>query len=480
MFGIIIALIVISMLELDRARNAAVEEAARARRATQFTQEMLSGGDVENGPPKDMKLSDMLGLGLHKAESLGEDPIQQAEILTTIGSLYAHLGEYGKADALLHRAYGILAVRTPVSHDLSQVLMDLGVLYDAQSASGRSTSCMRRALAIEERIVPPDTQIIFHCKTAIASSFLDADPKTAVMMLADLLKGPPPAVTEEMLSDVWNNLATGYLNMRDYAKAEPFVRKTLTYIERTRPAINPDISTALINLSMIQRQRKEYRDAELNLRKALAIDIAFYKPGHEETGDVKRLLGNTLYMEGRYDDAFPLARQALAEERGGLGPTHPRTLHAMHLVGLLHLKQGNLPEARKLFEAEIAARQSRHDVENLPAAFSSLGDVYIAQRLYKEAEQPYRKAMDLYATVSVPIPDYAAQTSRKLGEALMSEGKYASAEAPLLASYKVWNMKPKFYDDELRLTGQDLLTIYRVLKHNPELEKPQQELRGAP
>ena len=192
---------------------------------------------------------------------------------------------------------------------------------------------MRRALAIEERIVPPDTQIIFHCKTAIASSFLDADPKTAVMMLADLLKGPPPAVTEEMLSDVWNNLATGYLNMRDYAKAEPFVRKTLTYIERTRPAINPDISTALINLSMIQRQRKEYRDAELNLRKALAIDIAFYKPGHEETGDVKRLLGNTLYMEGRYDDAFPLARQALAEERGGLGPTHPRTLHAMHLVG---------------------------------------------------------------------------------------------------------------------------------------------------
>ena len=148
MLGIIIALIVISMLELDRA----------AQRRGRGSRSRTARYPVHAGDAVGRRRGERAAKG-HEAEryarpraplaeSLGEDPIQQAEILTTIGSLYAHLGEYGKADALLHRAYGILAVRTPVSHDLSQVLMDLGVpmMLSRQAAAQRPVCAGRSPL----------------------------------------------------------------------------------------------------------------------------------------------------------------------------------------------------------------------------------------------------------------------------------------------------------------------------------------------
>jgi tetratricopeptide (TPR) repeat protein len=301
-----------------------------------------------------------------------------------------------------------------------------------------------------------------------------------VTILTDLLKQPVGDATEEARSDVWNNLATGYINMGEYAKAEPYVRMALAYSQKTRPAIHPDIAQELIDLSMIERELRNYPAAEQDLRKALAIDMAWYPKGHQETGDVKRLLANVLVLEHRYDDAMPLAREAMADEQKSLGTSNRRTAYAMQTVGLLDLKRGNLAEASSLFEQEIASLQALKDPTDLPKAFDYLGDVYIAQQQYKPGIKAYRKAVELYGSSLVPAGSYQAQCNRKLAEALMFEGQYAAAELPLLAGYRVWTSNPNVFSEELRLTRADLVKVYEALQRKPELARFQRELGAQP
>ena len=476
---VIIGLSALFLVSLAKARNAALEEVARTRRATEFTRTMLSGGDADTGPSKDMKLIDMLDLGLNKLGLLKDDPIQQAQIYTTIGSMYAKLGDYGKADDVLHSAYRILSERAPLSHEMAEALLELGVLYNAQSNDKRSLSCMDKALAIEQQITPPDKALIFRSRSGIAYALLDSDPKAAVAILNDLLKEPAGDATEEDRADVWNNLATGYLNIGEYAHAEPYARRVLAFSQKTRPAVHPDISEELVNLSTAERGLGNYPAAERDLRKALAIDVAWYPDGHEEIADVKRLLANILFLENRYDDAMPLAREAMTAEQKSLGTLNRKTAYAMQTVVALDLKRDNAAEAISLLQPEIASLEVLKDPTNLPVAFTYLGDAYGAERRYRQSEEAYRKAVELYTSSLLPVWDKQAAANRKLAEALMLLGEYAAAEAPLLTSYKVWSSRPKPSSEELRLTREDLVKVYGALQRQAEMERFQQELKNA-
>lgn len=474
---LVIGLTAFFLVSLTKARNAALREVSRTRRVMEFTRMMLSGGDSENGPPKDMKVIDMVDVAFKKAEWLKTDPIQQAEIYTMLGSVYTSFGEYGKADAVLHSAYRSLADHAPVSHEMAEALLDLGVLYSAQSNDKRSLSCMNKGLAVEQQITPPDKALLFRSRTGVAYALLDSNPKAAAAILSDLLKEPVYDITEEARSDVLYDLATAYINMGEYAKAEPYVRMTLAYSQKIRPAIHPDIAKELIDLAIIEREQKKYSAAEQDFRKALTIDVALYRNGHEETADVKRLLANVLFLESRYDDAMPLAREAMTVEQRSLGTSNRRTAYAMQMVGVLDLKRGNPAEASSLFRQEIASLEVLKDPTNLPRAFSYLGDAYMAQKSYRMSEDAYRRAVDLYASSLVPAWGYQAQTNRKLGEALMLQGNYAGTESPLLASYKFWTSHQDSSSEELRLTREDLVKVYAALQRKAEMERFQRELR---
>ena len=467
------------LFSITRARNAAQEEASRTRRVTEFTRTMLSGDDADNGPSKDMKVIDMLGLALTRAKSLDTDPTTQAELYTTLGSLYTYLGNYGKADEVLHSACGILAQRAPVSHEMSEALLQLGVLYAVQSNDKRSLACMSKALAVEQQVKPIDRALLFRSRNGIAYALLESDPKSAAAALADLLNEPAGNTTEEERSDVWQNLATAYINLGEYAKAEPYERKVLAYSRRTRPATHPDISGELINLSIIEREQAHYAAAEQDLREALAINSAWFPKGHGQIGDVQRMLASVLFLEKRYDEAIPLAREALITEERSYGSSNRKTAYAIQIVGVLDLKRGNAAEAVSLFQREIATLKSLNDPTNLPRALGYLGDAYAALRRYPLSEEAYRSAMRSYDSSFVPALSRQAETNRKLGEVLMKQGRYSDAEPPLLKSYSVWTSNPSSPSDEVRLTRENLVRVYKALRRKAEEERFEREIKAS-
>jgi tetratricopeptide (TPR) repeat protein len=77
---------------------------------------------------------------------------------------------------------------------------------------------------------------------------------------------------------------------------------------------------------------------------------------HPDTlGSINNLA--SLYQDqGRYGEAEPLLRRALAARERMLGAEHPDTLGSINNLALLYLAQGRYGEAQPLFRRSLAAR----------------------------------------------------------------------------------------------------------------------------
>ena len=80
--------------------------------------------------------------------------------------------------------------------------------------------------------------------------------------------------------------------------------------------------------------------------------------GQEEEGALMLMhqVGFLLYNQGKYDEAEPLWREALAGKRATLGDTHPSTLTSINNLGNLLQAQGKRDEAEPLLREARAAR----------------------------------------------------------------------------------------------------------------------------
>ncbi len=419
--ALIIGLITYYTIRLAKARDDALAEVTRTRLAREFTQNLFEGGDQEVGPSKDLRVIDLLDNGLKKANALKGDPIQQGELYTTLGSLFVNLGEYPKADSALHSAYRILASADPHSHELAEVLVDLGILYSAEGHPEHAQSCIRKGVAIEEQTAPPDPRLVFKYKTALAYSLVQNEPRAAVTILDELLKVPSSVADDELQSDVWDLLATAYINVGEYTKAEPFARRVLAYTRRTRPADHPDIATELVNLNAIQSHLGQYGKAEKSLREALYIDQTWFHKDHPETSDVMRLLAQTLFQEHRFGEAMVFARRALADEEKAYGNLHPRVVYALHIVGRLALQRGSIDEAESIFKKEITASRVLKENTDLPLALSYLGDIYVQKKFYAKAAESYRASIAVFPRSPKEHSAELAETNFKLKKALLLE-----------------------------------------------------------
>ena len=417
--ALLLGLVAYYSVRLARARDAAFAEAARTRLAREFTGNLLAGGDQEIGPSKDLRVIDLLERGVKKAATLRGDPLQQGQLYTTLGSLYMSLGDYPQAGSLLHSSYRILSSAAPQSHELAEDLVDLGLVYSAQAQPQHAAACIRKGLAIEQSISPPDARLIFKYKTALAFVFANYDPPSAIAILQGLMKEPAGMADQEARSDVLGLLETSLLDLGRYQEAEPFTRQVLAYDQRTRPANHPDIASELINLASIQYHQRQFKESERTLRQALAIDQGWFPAGHPEIADVKRILAETLFEEGRFSEASQLGNQALFDQQRAYGNLHPLIAFTLQILGRLAFERGSLNQAEQYFNQEIATLRTFDDKVTLPVALSYLGDVYLRKESYRQAQAAYRQSVALFPRSPREHSAQLATTNRKLAEALL-------------------------------------------------------------
>ncbi len=98
--------------------------------------------------------------------------------------------------------------------------------------------------------------------------------------------------------------------------------------------------------------------------------------------------------QGRYEEAEPLYRHALAINEKKLGPEHPYVAAALNNLALLYKFQGRYEEAEPLYTRALAINEKKLGQEHphVAASLNNLALLYSAQGRYEEAEPLHRRA----------------------------------------------------------------------------------------
>jgi CHAT domain-containing protein/Tfp pilus assembly protein PilF len=155
-------------------------------------------------------------------------------------------------------------------------------------------------------------------------------------------------------------------------------------------------------------------------------------PENGEIAEATRLNQRVLQLieQGKYYEAEPLSRRALAISEKVLGKNHPSVATNLNNLALLYDNQGKYAQAETLYQRSLAIREKALGKDHLSVAnsLSNLAVLYRKQGKYVQAEPLYQRALAIREkALGKDHPDVATSLNN-LALLYDSQGKYVQAE----------------------------------------------------
>ena len=140
-----------------------------------------------------------------------------------------------------------------------------------------------------------------------------------------------------------------------------------------------------------------------------------------------------LYREGKYAEAIPLAKRALAIREKALGPNHPAVATILNNLANLYDAQGNYAESKPFHQRALTIREKAlgPDHPDVANSLNNLAVLYRNQGNYVDAELLLQRTLAIYKRVREPNHPDIARSPNNLAEIYKAQGNYTDA-APLL------------------------------------------------
>ena len=470
---VIAALNAFYTIRLTRARDLAVEEAARTGRIQRFVTQLFQGGDEAAGPAESLRVVSLVDRGVQEARSLTSEPAIQAELFQTLGGIYQQLGNLDRADTLLRDA---LARRTALSGDSSAdvgaSLIALGILRTDQAQYAAAESLARAGLAITRATLPPTHPQVAEASETLGRALVEkGDYDAAIPVLQDAVRqrsarGEQTAEYANTVYELANaNFYAGHYDVSDSLNRLVLAVHRDIYGER-----HPSVSDDLINLGATQFERGNYKEAERFYREALDITMAHHGRDHFKTASNLTMLGRTLIQQNRFDEARDALTQALTIRERVYGPVHPAVASTVNELGSIALQRDHYDEAeaayRRMVSIYSVVHRNKHYV--IGVAQSNLASVLMARRDNKGAEALFRQAIAMYEATLPAGHTNTGIAKIKLGRTLLRQGRFAEAERETKAGYDI--LAPQLNPTVSWLTAarSDLATANDSLKRPAE------------
>jgi serine/threonine protein kinase/Tfp pilus assembly protein PilF len=427
---------------IARERDRANREAAAARQVSDFLVSLFKVSDPSESKGDSVTAREILDQGAVRIErDLAQQPLTQASLMTTMGQAYMNLGLYGRADPVLAKGLATrrrllgerteearvsllalgdlrwregkydegerlltqaLAVAEGIDREgpgVAEALLDLSALYDTQARSAEAESCLRRALAIGEKRLDPDDQL---------------------------------------MGRILNNLGSTLWNQGQYAEAGPLFLRSLAQKEKTLGPVHPQVANTLNNLGVLYQTQGKFKEGEPYLLRALAICEKVYGPEHRVVGDLANNLGSFYYEQKRYAEAQPYYQRALAIYEKALGPGHDDVGMVLHNIANIARNQGRYAEAEPLYVRSHAIFEKALGAGHpyVGRSFRERATLYREMGRWADAESLYQKALAVleknpgpeHPQVAETLEEYAALL-RKMGRGNEADGLAARAKS---------------------------------------------------
>lgn len=346
-------------LQRSRAEAArANREAATAEQVSEFLVDLFQVSDPGEAQGESVTARELLERGAERIETeLAGEPLVQARLMDTMGTVYIQLGLYDRAEEMMRRAVQIQEAEGE-SLDLALALESLAWVHFQQGRYRATLAPLERSLAIRERFLDPG---------------------------------------DSLIGESLNNLAALNRELANYDRAEELYRRSIANLEQ-QPDSEESLAYPVANLATVLHDQERYEEAEpLHLR-ALALRRRVHGEQHPDVALSYNDVGWFYYLTGDYDRAEEFHLQALELERELYDPEHPTIALSLNNLGLVDLARSNLDRAEERFNEALAMRRKRLQPghHNIAQSLRGLGQVAAARGEVNEARRLLERALEIF------------------------------------------------------------------------------------
>ncbi|HLG05482.1 MAG TPA: serine/threonine-protein kinase [Gemmatimonadales bacterium] len=358
----------IGFVRATRAEKVAAREAAAAQQVTQFLVDLFRVSNPDEARGNALTARELLDRGADSiATKLSGQPLLQARMMQTLGTVYHALGLYGPARPLLTQA---LSIRRREQGDrdasVAETLNALGDLAREKGDFAEADSAYREALDIQERVLGSENVVVATTLGDLAAlrwnqgRTAESESLSLRVLALDAKVRPPD--DPRTLGNI-RNLAVAYWSQERYAEAEPLFQQTLAIQQRVLPPDHPDIAGSLNNLGGLYWALGRYQEALGYYERARPIFEKVLGPVHPRVAGIYNNIGETYWKIGRYREAEPMLRRALALKDSVYSPGHPSVAVTLNALAGLLRDQGRYPEAEPLYRRALEIRERSFGAE---------------------------------------------------------------------------------------------------------------------
>jgi non-specific serine/threonine protein kinase/serine/threonine-protein kinase len=359
----------------ERAAVAAREEAEREAVASAELADFMIGlfevTDPGQARGNSVTAREILDRGVEQVRTeLDDQPVVQARLMHTMGTVYVQLGLYPEAQELLEKALELRRTELgPDSPEAATTLLNLGMVQRRRVEREQARVSYEEALRIRESAFGPDSPEVAEVLRQLAAvERQTGEVDRAIERLERALEisekhhGPDHPETASVL----NNLAVAAYQAGDYARARENLDKSLAIIKAEHGSDHPDIGVLLNNLGMIARRQGDNRGAAGYIERDIELSRKVLGSDHPEVANALRNLGFARMALGEYDSAQLAFEESLEIRKRAIGPETILTADAHVGLGELAVRRGDYEEAGTRIDRALAiyddVAKAEHDM----------------------------------------------------------------------------------------------------------------------
>jgi len=352
----------VGFVRARRAEQLAAEEAAAATQVADFMVDLFRQSDPNVQRRQNMTALALLEQGIRRVKmDLASQPLLQARLMQTMGTVETSLGKFAEArellDAVLRTRERLLGADHPL---VGETLTSLGELTRERGELDEAEQYLTRALAIREKALGPHNVDVATTMSMLAvlrvrqTRLAEAESLYQRVLAIDaLVREPNDART---LRDM-RGLAAVYRAMDRKVEADSLWRLVLQRQEQSLGADHPDVGSTLNNLGTLAYFDGQYEEAARYYARSRPIIEKAFGRDHPQTSGVINNQGEVLWKLKRYAEAEPLLRQALAIKERVYTPQHASIGISLNgLAGVLR-DSGRPSEAEPLYQRALVIRE---------------------------------------------------------------------------------------------------------------------------
>ncbi len=228
----------------------------------------------------------------------------------------------------------------------------------------------------------------------------------------------------------FNIAAKTLLELGRFADAELIMRRALAIDEQSYGHMHPEVATDLNNLAALLQDTNRLGEAEPLMRRALEIDEENYGPMHPKVANRLSNLAWLLQETNRLGEAEPLMRRGLKIIEEIKGVYHPQVAILLNNLALLLQSTNRLGEAEPLTRRALAIDEESYGPMHPLVAIrlGTLAGLLQATNRLGEAEPLMRRALEIDEQSYGPMHPSMAVRLNNLATLLQATNRMGEAE----------------------------------------------------